>query len=273
MKSFSTTEVASILNLPNSRVRSLVRAGFIVPERNNRKTLQFNFLDLLLLKTAKSLLDAKVPVKKVIRVLSSLKKRIPNEESLIRLKVYADGRRIVVRDGSINYQPETGQFLFDFDPHVVLRPGQFTTRKTAKRTLAARDWFSRGCELEETSPAEATGAYHRALEMDPTIKDAHVNLGRLFHKSGLWAQSEEHYRAALAIDAGDPTPHFNLGVLLEDLKRPADAVRSYEAAIERDPAFADAHYNLGLILDALGKKKDAFNHLRTARNLYLGKKA
>ena len=37
--------------------------------------------------------------------------------------------------------------------------------------------------------------------MDPTISDAHVNLGRLFHKSGQLAQSEEHYRAALAIDA------------------------------------------------------------------------
>jgi len=49
MKLFSTNEVASILNLPNSRVRSFVRAGFIVPERNKRKTLQFNFRDLLFL--------------------------------------------------------------------------------------------------------------------------------------------------------------------------------------------------------------------------------
>src|SRR6185503_9137115 len=149
MKLFSTDEVANILNLPNSRVRSFVRSGFIVPERNNRKTLQFNFRDLLFLKTAKSLLDAKVPVKKVIRVLSSLKKRVPNEESLTRLKIYADGRRIIVRDGSVNYQPETGQFLFDFDPHIVLRAAKFSTRKSTKRNLVARDWFSHGCELEE----------------------------------------------------------------------------------------------------------------------------
>ena len=271
MKLFSTDEVASILNLSNNRVRSFVRSGFIVPERNNRKTLQFNFRHLLFLKTAKSLLDAKVPVKKVIRVLSSLKKRLPNDESLTRLKVYADGQRIVVRDGTVKYQPETGQFLFDFDPHIVLRAAKFPTRKSAKRNLIARDWFSHGCELEETSPAEATNAYNKALELDPTISDAHVNLGRLFHKAGQLAQSEKHYRAAVEINAGDPTPHFNLAVLLEDLKRPGDAARSYEAAIERDPAFADAHYNLGLILDALGRKTDAFSHLRTARNLYLGK--
>jgi len=247
MKLFSTNEVASILNLPNSRVRSFVRAGFIVPERNKSKTLQFNFRDLLFLKTAKSLLEAKVPVKKIIRVLSSLKKRLPNDESLTRLKVYADGRRIVIRDGTVKYQPDTGQVLFDFDPHVVLSAAEFTNRKTEKPTPTAVDWFNQGYGLEETFPKEATNAYLKALEMDPTISDAHVNLGRLFHKAGL------------------------MGVLLEDLKRPAEAAGWYEAAIERDPVFADAHYNLGLILDALGKKKDAFGHLRTARKLYLGK--
>jgi tetratricopeptide (TPR) repeat protein len=274
MKSFSTSEVASILNLSSSRVRSFVRAGYIVPERNNRKTLQFNFRDLLFLKTAKGLLDAKVPVKKVIQVLSSLKKRIGKEDSLTRLRVYADGRRIVVRDGAVNYQPDTGQILFDFDPQMVLRAAELIARTKPKQSVSAKaawEWFSRGCELEETSPDDAAKAYQKALDMDPMMSDAHVNLGRLFHKAGQLAQSEKHYRAAIAIDAGDPTPHFNLGIVLEDLKRPRDAVRSYEAALDRDPAFADAHYNLGLILDGLGKKKDAFNHLRTARNLYQGK--
>ena len=271
MKLFSTHEVASILNLSSSRVRSFVRAGFIVPDRKKKAPLQFNFRDLVFLKTAKGLLDAKVPIKKVIRVLSALQKQIPNEQSLTRLKVYADGRRIVVRDGSVKYQPETGQFLFDFDPQLVLRATEMILRTKAKSKLAAKDWFDKGCELEETSPDQAVAAYQRALEIDPMISDAHVNLGRLFHKAGLLAQSEEHYRAALAINASDPTPHFNLAVLLEDLKRPREAILSYEAAIERDPTFADAHYNLGLILDAAGKKKDAFNHLRAARNIYLGR--
>jgi len=91
MKLFSTNEVANILNLPNSRVRSFVRAGFIVPERNKSKTLQFNFRDLLFLKTAKSLLDSRVPAKKIIRMLSSLKRRLPDEQ-LTRLKIYAEER-------------------------------------------------------------------------------------------------------------------------------------------------------------------------------------
>src|SRR6266705_5880726 len=143
MKLFSTNEVANILNLPNSRVRSFVRAGFIVPERNKSKTLQFNFRDLLFLKTAKSLLDSRVPAKKIIRMLSSLKRRLPDEQ-LTRLKIYADGRRIVVCDGKARYQPDTGQFLFDFDPHTVLRTAKLSCRNFHKGSTA-KDWFNRGC--------------------------------------------------------------------------------------------------------------------------------
>jgi tetratricopeptide (TPR) repeat protein len=258
MKLFSTNEVANILNLPNSRVRSFVRAGFIVPERNKSKTLQFNFRDLLFLKTAKSLLDSRVPAKKIIRMLSSLKRRLPDEQ-LTRLKIYADGRRIVVCDGKARYQPDTGQFLFDFDPHTVLRTAKLSSRKPAKNGSTARDSFNRGCELEEKSSDEAMEAYKNALEMDPSIYEAHINLGRLYHNAGMLEESEQHYRAAMDLAPEEATPYFNLGLLLEDLKRPVEA------------AFADAHYNLGLVFDALGKKKQAFSHLRTARNLYLGK--
>jgi len=271
MKRFSTNEVANILNLPNSRIRSFVRAGFIVPERNKRRTLQFNFHDLLFLKTAKSLLDSQVPTKKIIRMLSSLKRRLADEKQLARLRIYADGRRIVVCDGKARYQPDSGQFLFDFDPHTVLEAAKLSSRKLTKNVHVARDWFNQACELEEKSPGEAMDAYRKALEMDPTMSEAHINLGRLCHNAGMLQESEKHYRGATEINPDDATPHYNLGVLLEDLKHPAEAARSYEAAIDRDPAFADAHYNLGLILDALGKKKEAFSHLRTARDLYLGK--
>ena len=57
MKLFSTGEVAKILNLPNHRIRSFVRAGFVAPARGEKKALRFSFQDLLFLKTAKGLLD------------------------------------------------------------------------------------------------------------------------------------------------------------------------------------------------------------------------
>jgi tetratricopeptide (TPR) repeat protein len=271
MKFFSTSEVANILNLPDSRIRSFVRAGFIAPARDKKKTLQFNFHDLLFLKTAKSLLDSRIPTKRIIRMLSSLKRGLRDDQELSSLKIYADGRRIVVWDGKARYQPDSGQFLFDFDTRAVLRTLKLASRKPARSELTAKEWFDRGVELEESSSERAIHAYGKAVELDPKMSAARINLGRLCHSAGRLKESEEHYRAALEIDPKDPTAYFNLGILLEDMKRPADAAHSYQHALERDPDFADAHYNLGLILETLGRKKEAFTHLRTARALYLGK--
>jgi DNA-binding transcriptional MerR regulator len=47
MKLFSTAEAAKILDLPDSRIRSFIRAGFLVPARNEKKDLRFTFQDLL----------------------------------------------------------------------------------------------------------------------------------------------------------------------------------------------------------------------------------
>lgn len=271
MKLFSTSEVAKILNLPDRRIRSFVRAGFLAPAGNKTKTLQFTFQDLLFLKTAKALLASRVPVKSILRILSSLKRQLPDEQHLSSLKIYADGRRVVVWDGKARWQPDSGQFLFNFDARSVLRTVKLPAPKPVKATLTAQHWFNLGLECEATSTEEAERAYLRALELDPKMSDAHLNLGKLYHEAGMFEKSEAHYRAAVECAPRDATPFFNLGVLLEDLKQPREAARCYQEALDRDSAFADAHYNLGLVLESLGNKKDAFTHLRTARKLYFGK--
>jgi tetratricopeptide (TPR) repeat protein len=131
----------------------------------------------------------------------------------------------------------------------------------------AEEWYEAGCALEASSPEEAREAYRRALELDPVRADAHVNLGRLFHRSGEPGRAEPHYREAVRLAPDDPTPHFNLGVLLDELGRREEAVLAYRQAILRDPDFADAHCNLGLLLDSLGRRQEAVRHLMAARKL------
>jgi len=271
MKLFSTAEVANILNLPDSRIRSFVRAGFLAPAKNKTGTVQFTFRDLLFLKTAKSLLASRVPGRRVLSILSSLKRQLPDEQHLSSLKIYADGRRVVVWDGKAQWQPDSGQFLFNFDARSVMRTLKLPRTKPAKANLTAQYWFNLAVEFEKTSAEEAQRAYEKALELDPTLSDAHLNLGKLYHDADMLKKCEAHYRAAIKHAPDDAAPYYNLGVLLEDLKRPREAILSYREALQRDPAFADAHYNLGLVLESLGKRKEAFNHLRTAHKLYHGR--
>ena len=131
----------------------------------------------------------------------------------------------------------------------------------------ATDWYHTGCELEAESPLRALEAYEHALDLDPDLSEAHVNLGRLLHLAGERGRAEPHYREAVRLDPDDPTPHFNLGVLLEELRRPDEAVHAYRQAILRDPDFADAHCNLGLLLESLGRRQEAMRHLMAARTL------
>jgi len=131
----------------------------------------------------------------------------------------------------------------------------------------AEEWYEAGCELEASSADQAREAYERALELDPGLAGAHVNLGRHHHIAGELGRAEPHYREAARLDPEDPTPHFNLGVLLEEVGRREEAVLAYRQAILRDPDFADAHCNLGLLLETLGRRQEAVRHLMVARQL------
>ena len=59
--SYTTREVARLLEMPEQEVRAYARAGLIEPERGPRGTYQYTFRDLVLLRTARSLGAADVP--------------------------------------------------------------------------------------------------------------------------------------------------------------------------------------------------------------------
>jgi tetratricopeptide (TPR) repeat protein len=272
---FTTREVAKIAILPDARIRSCVRAGLLSPRRGRKGRLEWSFQDLLLLKTTKGLLDARVPLARIRRMVTSLKRQLPDDRTLSSLTIYADGRRVVAWDGTARWQPDSGQFLFNFDVQAVAsevsRPKRLPApalEASGQPTRTAEQWFNLGCELDAASPEEARHAYQQALELDPAMADAHVNLGRLYHQAKQPAQAEAQYRAAARQTPDDPVAHFNLAVLLEELGRTGEAIQAYRCALEADPAFADAHHNLGLLFDTLGKRALAMTHLRAARKLY-----
>lgn len=272
MTHFTTREVAKILDLPEERIRACVRSGFLSPERGPGGTYQFTFEDLLLLRTTRDLLTAHVPVRRIRRMLGSLRRQLPDDQHVTSVTIYADGERIVAWDGDARWQPDSGQFLFNFDAGELAEriplPSPIADRVPSIPQRTAEEWFHLAVELDPTSPDEARQAYERALEADPDLVDAHVNVGRLYHEAKDSIRAETHYRAALARAPNDAIAYFNLAVLLDDLGRHPEALAAYQQAIAADPDFADAHYNLGLLHESMGKRSEAIEHLRTARTLY-----
>jgi tetratricopeptide (TPR) repeat protein len=273
LKNYSAAEVARILELTPRQVRAAVVAGWLDPDRGPRGELRFSFQDLVSLKTARGLFQARLPARRVRDTLSKLKGQLEEEGRISSVRITVDGDRIVASDGREQWQPESGQILFDFGgEHPVrtlsARPREFARLEPApaRGSTSADEWYRRGCEAE-SDPTRAIEAYRQALELDPDHPDAHINLGRLLHEAGDAAAAEEHYRKALGARPGDATAAFNLGVSLEDLGRKADALAAYERAVTLDPGNADAHWNAAHLCESLGKMAEALRHLKEYRSL------
>ncbi|PYM71322.1 MAG: hypothetical protein DME10_16725 [Candidatus Rokuibacteriota bacterium] len=59
-----------------------VRAGLLAPRRGRQGRLEWSFQDLLLLKTTKGLLDARIPMARIRRMMASLKRQLPDDQAL-----------------------------------------------------------------------------------------------------------------------------------------------------------------------------------------------
>ena len=260
-----------MIGLTPAQIRDYATKGFLEPERGDRGELRFGFRDLIILRTAGELTLAQIPSRKVKRVLARLRDQLPDGRSLTAIRIAADGDRVVVRDGAAVWNPESGQSLFDFAvADLAEQTAPFVARAVEEaehRSMSAEDWYELACELELTDVEKAEQAYQRALELDDTHADAHVNLGRLLHERRAPAAAEKHYRAAMRVAPDHDTAAFNLGVALEDLGRVGEAMGAYLLAIEIDPQNADAHYNLAGIFEKRGDKAAALRHLKEYKAL------
>jgi tetratricopeptide (TPR) repeat protein len=261
---FTSRDAARILKLTDDHFRACVRAAGLAL----RAQSQFTFEELLLLKTARGLLEARIPGPRIKRILDSLRRQLPEDRNLSSVTIYADGRRVVVWDGRARWQPDSGQFLFNFSPSSVAEPAAFPVRRRAEASSrTAADWIALALEWEADSPAEALEAYRQALLLDPSDVEAWINLGRLCHDAGNMAEAERCYREALALSPGEAVAWFNLGLVCEARGEMDAAIDHYRRAIQDDPALREAHQNLALLFDGAGRTSDAIRHWQIVRAL------
>lgn len=272
MKGYTTREVAEVLGVPTSRILSWTRRGLLSPDKGPHNAYVYSFQDIVLLRTAQELLDADVSVRKVGAALEALREQLPVGRPLSAVSISSVGDRVLVRDEETVWEPESGQIRIDFAVSDVAE----ATLPVARRALGqdgrdegmtADDWYDSALDLEPVSSDDAIEAYRRALELEPSHADAHLNLGRLLHEAGRVEEAERHYRHAADADPGSARAFYNLGVALEDQSAAAGAIEAYEAALRLDPELAAAHFNLSKLLEAEGRQTDALAHLAEYRKL------
>lgn len=250
-----------------------MRLGLVTPNRGQHGEYSFSFQDIIVLRTAKQLMDQDVRPRQIRSALRKLRKQLPQERSLSAVRISADGRQVVVRDEGTIWNPESGQVQLDFaapdDAAEVASFGKRVGPAPGEDDVepGAEEWFAIAFDLESVSPDEAKQGYLKAIGLKPDYADARVNLGRLLHSEGDYEGAESNYRQALEIQPENATAAFNLGVVLEDLHRTDDAVTAYEAALKADPSYADAHYNLAALYEKKGERASALRYLAMYRKL------
>jgi tetratricopeptide (TPR) repeat protein len=272
MRSYSVRDVQRVLRLSPAVTRGLIRAGFVKAGRGPRRAYRLSFQDLIVLRAARALIDARIPAKRIRRSLERLRRELPASLPLSGLAISAVGDRVVVRDGETRWQADSGQYLLGLDVTLeegVLQVVEHRAEPAAAATAApaALDWFAQGLALENTDPEAAVAAYRQATDENPRNAPAWINLGRLLHVLGRTVEAEEVYRRALGHAGQDPLLLFNQAVLLEDVGKTAGALDAYQAALAGDPDLADCHYNLARLYESLGRQQHAIRHLGEYRRL------
>ena len=188
---YGAREVAKMLGLSVAQVRAYVKAGFLTPSRGPRNELRFSFQDLVLLRTAKGLVSARIPPRRVRTALRKLRSQLPEGRPAARgahpcrrrQHRRRRRRRAVergVRAGALRLQR----------PRAVAQGGAAACCMRAARPTGT----SAAATSKSRSPREARSLIARRSSSNPSLADAWVNLGRLLHEVGRRARS----RAALS---------------------------------------------------------------------------
>ena len=179
----------------------------------------------------------------------------------------------------------SGQLFFDFridaPPAKIVRLRARKPRADAdtkermplaRRTLLpneAEELFLKGSVLDHDQATQDQAAtwYRRALEADPYLVAALINLANIHYARDELVEAQALYERAIGLEPDFFEAHFNLGNIYHDLTRYEEAASCYSRALALNPAYPDTHFYLAVTLEKLGRSVEAKPHWRAYQQL------
>jgi Tfp pilus assembly protein PilF len=176
----------------------------------------------------------------------------------------------------------SGQLAFDF--RLEAQPAKILELKRKEpppmaalmervpefETSSAEQSFLAASILDDGDPEhfdEAAAAYRRALEIDPYLVPALINLANIHYARDEIAEAQALYERATTLEPDVFEAHFNLGNIYHDLGRYVQAQGSYRQALHLNPTYPDAHFYLAVTLEKNGQSQEARVHWKAYQNL------
>jgi tetratricopeptide (TPR) repeat protein len=120
--------------------------------------------------------------------------------------------------------------------------------------------------LEQFKHKEGAEAFRRALQLQPKLSLARINLSiALFNVPDLPGAQREA-QAAIALTPNAPQPHYILGLIAKSQGRPEDAIAAFQRVLKIDPRDPGANINLGQVYAQQRKATEAIAAFNVALN-------
>jgi len=236
-------------------LRYLEKCGLIKPAVKNGSDTSFGFGDLTTLRQLAGELQQGVAFRAALRSLQASR----TGQLAFDFRLDAQPARII--DLKSRLGPST--------PGTFGSPGTITS-EGPREWSSAEQLFLRGSLLDDGTPEredEAVKSYRLALDADPDLVAALINLANIRYSRDELAEAQALYERAILLDPTYFEAHFNLGNIHHDHARYGEAEVSYREALTLNNAYADAHFYLAVTLEKMGRSVDARAHWRACERL------
>jgi Tfp pilus assembly protein PilF len=159
-----------------------------------------------------------------------------------------------------------GTILIDSSVPPTSAQATTTARQTAfeKREAAYRANNIGAAMLEQYKPKEAAEYFRRALEIQPDLLIARINLSIALYYLPDADGAKREAEKSLIQDQNRPQPHYLLGLIARAQDRSEDAIAEFQKVLHTDPNDVGSNINVGQILAQQKKYAEAIAAFRRA---------
>ena len=262
VQTFSTRAAARILAVSPDRIRYWVKRRLVKPAWQRGRRYRFAFNDLIVMRMAKELLPNGRHLEPFRRCFARVRGFFNPDRPVTSFRLHNDDGRILVRDGEVVFEAESGQLVLRFE--AAPPAGEIEDRFGPARV---RERFEEAKRLAESDPWRALMLYSDLLGREPRNFELHMRMAALLEREGDLTGALRHLIGAAVVAPANAEVHLKLGLLYRRREEQENAIQSFLRAAECDPLALDAHRNLAELYEQLGRKRDALRHLSTVHRL------
>ncbi len=235
--------------LREDHLRYLVKCGLVRPVWRTPNDTYFGFQDLAVIKQACDDVAQGASFRSVVKALLAARQG----QLSFDFRLDAEPARVFTLEGRRSR------------PTTVAR-----TPMTPQRSQMAEEFFRAASALDDgdaAGVAEAAANYRKALELDPHLVAALINLANIHYGRDELIEAQALYEQAIGVEPEYFEAHFNLGNIHHDLGRYPEAQACYRDALRLNPGYADAHFYLAVTFEKMGQSAEARPHWTAYRQL------